>query len=381
VADVAADDQLRHTALHERHVAAGARFTEFGGWEMPVRYGSILDEHRAVRAAAGLFDLSHMGELHVRGADAAAALAGALVADPRRLATGRAHYSLLCAADGGIIDDLIVYRTAADELLVVPNAGNREAVAEELAARLQGREVALRDASLSTSLLAVQGPQAAAILAGLGVTDAASLRTYGCVPTVVAGCDVLLARTGYTGEDGFELFAAWTDGPPLWDALLEVGRAHGLVPVGLGARDTLRLEAGMPLYGNELDRTTNPFEAGLGRFVHLDREAEPDGSAAGFVGQDALRAVAARPLARQLVGLELRERGIPRHGYPVRQGADGADIGIVTSGSHSPTLDRAIAMAYVPPSAASAGTMLEIAIRDAAVPAEVVPLPFYRRPR
>jgi aminomethyltransferase len=167
----------------------------------------------------------------------------------------------------------------------------------------------------------------------------------------------------------------------LWDALLEAGRAHGLVPVGLGARDTLRLEAGMPLYGNELDRTTNPFEAGLGRFVHLDREAAPDGSAAGFVGQAALRAAASRPLARQLVGLVLRDRGIPRHGYPVRHGTDGAQVGVVTSGGHSPTLDEAVAMAYVPPSAASAGTMLEIVIRDAAVPAEVVPLPFYRRPR
>jgi aminomethyltransferase len=380
VADRAANDQRRRTALYERHVAAGARFTEFGGWEMPVRYGSILDEHRAVRAAAGLFDLSHMGELHVRGVEAAAALAGALVADPRRLAVERAHYSLMCAADGGIIDDLIVYRTAPDEFLVVPNAGNREVVAAELAERLRGHDVALRDASLDTSLLAIQGPNAAAILDGLGVAEAASLRTYGCAPAVVAGVDVLLARTGYTGEDGFELFAPWSDGARLWDALLEVGQARGLVPVGLGARDTLRLEAGMPLYGNELDRQTNPFEAGLGRFVHLDREPAPDG-AAGFVGQDALRDAASRPQARQLVGLALRDRGIPRHGYPVQHGSDGARIGVVTSGGHSPTLDQAIAMAYVPPSAASAGTMLQIAIRDAAVPAEVVPLPFYRRPR
>jgi aminomethyltransferase len=347
---------------------------------MPVRYGSIIDEHLAVRTAAGIFDLSHMGELRVRGPGAVAALAAALVADPARLAVGRAQYSLLCAPDGGIIDDLIVYRTAPDELLVVPNAGNREVVASELQQRLRGRAVELDDESLTTSLLAVQGPAAAATLADLSVRAARELRSYGCAPASVAGIDVLLARTGYTGEDGFELFSGWDDGPALWDALLQAGRERGLVPAGLGARDTLRLEAGMPLYGNELDRGTDPFEAGLGRFVHLERDAATTESG-DFVGRAALLEAARRGSTRQLVGLVLRDRGIARHGHAVRRPGTTDAIGIVTSGSLSPTLGQAIAMAYVPPSDASAGTMLEVVIRDATVPAEVVALPFYRRPR
>jgi aminomethyltransferase len=348
---------------------------------MPLRYGSILDEHRAVREAAGLFDLSHMGELRVSGADAAAALAGALVADPRRLAVGRAQYSLMCAPDGGIVDDLIVYRVGPDDLLVVPNAGNREVVAAELEGRLAGRGVKVADETLGTSLLAVQGPAAAAILADLGVDAAAGLRPYGCVHASVAGIPSLLARTGYTGEDGFELFVGWEAGPALWDALLDAGRRRGLMPAGLGARDTLRLEAGMPLYGNELDRSTQPFEAGLGRFVHLEREPEADGRSATFVGRAALVDATAAAPRRTLVGLVLRGRGIARHGHPVRTPGRPDAAGVVTSGSQSPTLGEAIAMAWVPPSDASAGTMLEVAIREAAVPAEVVPLPFYRRPR
>jgi aminomethyltransferase len=367
------------TALHGRHEALGARFTEFGGWEMPVRYGSIVDEHHAVRRAAGLFDLSHMGELRVRGPHAVAALAGALVADPGRLAVGRAQYSLICAPDGGIIDDLIVYRTGPSELLVVPNAGNREVVAAELADRLAGAGAELHDETLGTSLLAVQGPASVAILRPLTELDLASLRAYGSGRARVAGVDALLARTGYTGEDGFELFVPWDDGPGLWDALLDAGAAAGLVPCGLGARDTLRLEAGMPLYGNELDRQTNPFEAGLGRFVHLERDEA--GGARDFVGRDALVAASTGARSRQLVGLVLRERGIARHGYPVRRAGEAAAVGQVTSGSLSPTRGDAIAMAYVPPSAAATGTMLEVVIRDAAVPAEVVPLPFYRRAR
>jgi aminomethyltransferase len=367
------------TALHGRHQALGARFTEFGGWEMPVRYGSIVDEHQAVRRAAGLFDLSHMGELRVGGPDAVAALGRALVADPGRLDSGRAQYSLMCAPDGGIIDDLIVYRTGPSELLVVPNAGNREVVAAELADRLAGAATELGDETLGTSLLAVQGPAAVAILQPLTGLDLSSLRSYGSARASVAGVDAFVARTGYTGEDGFELFVAWDDGSRLWDALLDAGAPAGLLPCGLGARDTLRLEAGMPLYGNELDLQTNPYEAGLGRFVHLERD--PMGGASDFVGRDALAAASAGPLRRQLIGLVLRERGIARHGYPVRRALEAAPLGEITSGSQSPTRGDAIAMAYVPPSDAAPGTMLEVVIRDAAVPAEVVPLPFYRRAR
>jgi aminomethyltransferase len=364
------EGQPIRTALYASHVDCGARFTEFGGWDMPVRYGSIIDEHRAVRGSAGLFDLSHMGELRVRGRGAGEGLAHALVNDPRRLSMGRAGYSLLCTDAGGVIDDLIVYRVAEDGYLVVPNASNREIVAAELRERLAGYAADLIDETMTTSLVAVQGPAAAAIVGRLTTFDLAALRNYRAAPAAVADTSVLLARTGYTGEDGFELFCAWDDAPALWAALLEAGAANDLRPCGLGARDTLRLEAGMPLYGNELDRETTPFEAGLGWAVHLD---------GAFVGHDALAASAEAP-TKQLVGLALQGRGIARHGYPVMAAGEADPIGVVTSGSQSPTLGTAIAMAYVRPIDAVAGTMLDIAIRGAAVPAEVVPTPFYRRP-
>ncbi|HTS15633.1 MAG TPA: glycine cleavage system aminomethyltransferase GcvT [Candidatus Sulfotelmatobacter sp.] len=366
---------MRRTSLYDRHVAAGARLIEFGGWEMPVQYSGILEEHRAVRQAAGLFDLSHMGELFVSGPGAAAALAYALVSDPGRLALGRAQYSLICAPDGGLIDDLIVYRLAEERYLVVPNAGNREAVTEAVRDRLNGFDAALDDASLRTALLAVQGPRAQSIVAPLVDADLAGVRYYGITSARVHGIDALVARTGYTGEDGFELFVPEAAAPGLWDALLEAGRDAGVVPVGLGARDTLRLEAGMPLYGNELDRTVNPFEAGLARVVRLDKPGD-------FVGRQALQAALARPLSRTLVGLVLRERGVARHGYPVYAPAtETAPTGVVTSGTVSPTLGQSIAMAYVPSDAAALGTMQAVAIRDGRVAAEVVVLPFYARPR
>jgi aminomethyltransferase len=360
----------RRTALHAVHAELGARFTEFGGWDMPVRYGSIIDEHVAVRSAAGLFDLSHMGELRVEGPGAGEGLAWALVNDPRRLSPGRAGYSLLCQPDGGVIDDLIVYRLEEERYLVVPNASNREVVATELAARLSGHEAVLADETLTTSLVAVQGPAATATVGRLTDQPLEAIRNYAAAEATVAGIDVLLARTGYTGEDGFELFCAWDDAPALWAALADAGRDLSLLPCGLGARDTLRLEAGMPLYGNELDRGTTPFEAGLGWAVGLDRD---------FVGREALAASAEAPRKR-LVGLGLRGRGIARHGYPVAHPGEPEPTGVVTSGSQSPTLRRAIAMAYVRPEDAAAGTMLDIIVRDAAVSAEVEPLPFYRRP-
>jgi aminomethyltransferase len=363
---------LRPTALHEQHAQLGARFTGFAGWEMPVRYGSIIDEHQAVRSRAGLFDLSHMGELWVRGPGAATGLADALVNDAARLAVGRAQYSLMCAPDGGIIDDLIVYRTAPETFLVVPNAANTEVVAAELSARLEDHAADLEDATLATSLVAIQGPASERILAPLTDADLPSLRPSAVAEGTIAGIGALVARTGYTGEDGFELFVAWDDGPAVWDALLRVGEAESTMPCGLGARDTLRLEAGMPLYGAELGRDTNPLEAGLDRFVKLDREGD-------FAGRAALEAAASAPLERQLIGLRLVGRGICRHGAEVRRPGDQDPIGRVTSGSHSPTLGAAIAMAYSPPSDATAGTMLDVVIRGTSVPAEVVPLPFYRR--
>jgi aminomethyltransferase len=364
--------ELQRTALYDEHVALGARFTEFGGWEMPVRYGSIIEEHHAVRRAAGLFDLSHMGELRVSGSDAATGLATALVSDPGRLRVGRAQYSMICAEAGGVIDDLIVDRLADEDFLVVPSASNREVVAQALRDRLAGRDVSLLDETLSTSLVAVQGPAAVTIVTALTTLDLAAMRPYSAAEARVADLPALVARTGYTGEDGFELFVAWDDGPALWQALSIAGAHHGLVACGLGARDTLRLEAGMPLYGNELDRDTTPFEAGLGWVVKLDREQA-------FVGRADLERQAGGGLDKQLVGLVLRGRGIARHGYPVGRPGDAEPRGIVTSGTLSPTLGEAIAMAFVAPADAGTGTMLEIIVRGTAVPAEVVPLPFYRR--
>ncbi len=356
--------------LLDRHEALGARIVEFAGWLMPIQYAGILEEHRAVRSAAGLFDLSHMGELIVEGPEAGAALARALITDPPALAIGRAHYSMICAPDGGILDDLIVYRLAEDRFMIVANASNARVVSDALAERLDGSRAVLDDQSLATGLIAVQGPRSIEIVGRLTDLDLGAIRYYGIAEGVVAGIRAQVARTGYTGEDGFELFIDVDRAGPLWDALLDAGRPLGMVPVGLGARDTLRLEAGMPLYGNELSRAGNPFEAGLDRVVKL-------GKAGDFVGRGALERVAAEGVARRLAGLVLRDRGIARHGYPVLNAA--GQTGVITSGTMSPTLGLAIAMAYVAPADAGPGTMLAVEIRGARVAAEVVPLPFYKR--
>ena len=366
----AAAASLHQTPLHDRHLALGARLIEFSGWLMPVQYTGILEEHRAVRERAGIFDLSHMGELFVEGPDAGAALASALVTNPPALAVGRAHYSMICAPDGGIIDDLIVYRLGEDRFLVVANAGNAPTVSDALVERLAGFKAVLDDRSLATALVAIQGPRSVDIVRPLTDVDLDTLRYYAIAEGSVAGISALVARTGYTGEDGFEIFIDTARAGELWDALMAAGRPSGLAPIGLGARDTLRLEAGMPLYGNELDRTTNPFEANLGRVVKLDKPGD-------FVGRSALERVARDGVARRLVGLAMRGRGIARHGYPVL--GDERRSGVVTSGTQSPSLGEAIAMAYVATPDAATGTMLDVEIRGQRVPAEVVALPFYRR--
>ncbi len=363
---------MRQTALVERHRELGARLIDFAGWEMPVSYSGILEEHKAVRERVGLFDLSHMGEVWVSGAGAGTGLAASVVSDPTRLAEGRAHYSMICADDGGIIDDLIVYRVAPERFMVVPNASNREVVAAALGERLQGHDAALDDASLRTSLVAVQGPKAAQLLQPLTDVDLASLKYYAIAAGHACGQPALLARTGYTGEDGFELFVDWDLAAPIWDALLKAGEPFGIMPCGLGARDTLRLEAGMPLYGNELDRETNPYEAGLGRVVKLDKPND-------FVGRAALEKVAASGPAKMLVGLQMRGRSIARHGYPLSVPNDPGATGVVTSGAPSPTLGVPIAMGYLPPADATVGTMVEVTVRTTQAEAEVVPLPFYKR--
>ena len=377
----------KYTALYEQHKKAGASFTDFGGWQMPLKYESELAEHHAVRNAAGLFDLSHMGEVWVSGPDAAAFLDYALVGKLSAIAVGKAKYSLICNADGGIIDDLISYRRAEDRFLVVPNAGNAKVVAAALTERAGsaqdgGFDVVVEDVSAETSLIAVQGPNAEAILLSLVpvgqhalVTD---LKYYAAVEVGVSvnGTvqDLLLARTGYTGEDGFEIYIPNVDAAGLWESLLEIGEGHGLIPAGLAARDSLRLEAGMPLYGHELSRYVNAYAAGLGPVVSLAKESN-------FVGREALTAIKAAgvgtSVGQKLVGLKGTGRRAARAHYPVLK--DGMLVGEVTSGQPSPTLGYPVALAYVDVKYAEIGTTVDVDLRGKPEPFEVVALPFYKR--
>jgi glycine cleavage system T protein (aminomethyltransferase) len=363
---------LRHTPLHASHLALNARMVPYAGYEMPVQYTSIIDEHRTVRGAVGLFDLSHMGEIHLSGPEALAFARYAVVGDPGLLEPGQAQYSMLCLPDGGIIDDVIVYRVE-DGYLIVCNAANHDAVLahlESLGAH-GDFDVHVADRSDETALIAPQGPRAAEVLGRVTDLDLSALGNYRSTQGRVAGTECLVARTGYTGEDGFELFCAARRAQRLWDALISTGEDLGLKPCGLGSRDTLRLEAGMPLYGNELDRSVNPYEANLGRVVKLEKGE--------FVGRAALAAVQQTGPQRKLVGLVMRDEAIARHGYPVL--VDGAEVGVVTSGTLSPTLGERIAMAYVPAANAEVGAAVEVLVRERPHPAEQVKLPFYRRPK
>ena len=373
--------------LHEQHVALGAALTSFAGWQMPLRYTSDIAEHTAVRTAAGLFDLSHMGEIAVSGPDAAAFLDHALVGNLSALRVLGARYTMICAEDGGVVDDLIVYRDTEDTLMVVANASNHDTVLAAFAERAGGFDVLVEDRSPQTALIAVQGPRALDILRateGLAEAghDAETLKYYAAIPMTFEGKPVFVARTGYTGEDGFEFFLDAALAPALWQAFLAAGEPFGLVPAGLSARDSLRLEAGMPLYGNELDRTTTPHDAGLGRVVKLDK-VDDEGRPLPFVGRDALAGRAESAPARVLVGLEGLGRRAARHGYPVLSGtgADAVAVGTVTSGAPSPTLGHPVAMAYVTPELSAPGTELAVDVRGRVEPVRVVPLPFYRRPR
>jgi aminomethyltransferase len=369
----------RSTPLRGVHEQLGASMTEFAGWLMPLRYRSETAEHQAVRASAGLFDLSHMGEIIVAGPGAAAALDYALVGQPSSMAPGRARYTMICAADGGVLDDLIVYRLDDEEFLVVANAANTGVVQTALRERAGGHGTRITDRTEAYALIAIQGPAAAGILGPLTDVALDGVKYYTSHQATVAGREVLLARTGYTGEDGFELFSQPGDAEHIWMTLSGAGAAAGLVPAGLAARDTLRLEAGMPLYGNELGPDTTPFDAGLGRVVKLDKPGD-------FVGRDALAAAAQAPPRRVLVGLRGGTRRVPRHGYPVLW--DGQARGTVTSGAPSPTLGVPIAMAYVEPEVATGAAAgpdgapdgrLAVDIRGRAEPAALTPLPFYHR--
>jgi aminomethyltransferase len=369
----AATDELRHTPLHDLHVELGARMVPFAGYEMPVQYESIIEEHRTVRGAVGLFDLSHMGELEVRGDEAVAFLRYAVVSDPGAIEIGQAQYSMLCDDDGGIIDDLIIYRLDEQRFMVVCNASNRFAVIEQLMTLLEDGDLAaeVEDRSDATGLVAPQGPLAATVLARLTDLELDQVANYHFARGKVAGIECIVARTGYTGEDGFELFCDASRTRELWQAVAAAGAGDGIRPCGLGARDTLRLEAGMPLYGNELSRDTNPFEVNLGRVVKLEKGE--------FVGRPALQAVADAGPRRKLIGLQMVDNAIPRAGYEVRAGGDA--VGKVTSGTLSPTLGTKIAMALVPAALAGIGNEFEVMVRERPQRAEQVKLPFYRRPR
>jgi aminomethyltransferase len=366
----------RRTALDALHRALGATMTDFAGWDMPLRYASERDEHTAVRTRAGLFDLSHMGEITVTGPAAGEALDHALVGHISALAVGRARYTMICAPDGGILDDLIVYRLGDEEYMVVANASNAQVVLDAVTERAAGFDAAVRDDRDAYALIAVQGPESPGILKSVTDADLDGLKYYAGLPGTVAGVSALIARTGYTGEDGFELFVAPADAEKLWQALTEAGADAGLVPCGLSCRDTLRLEAGMPLYGHELTTALTPFDAGLGRVVKFDKPGD-------FVGREALTAAAAKAEAappRKLVGLVAEGRRVPRAGYPVVAG--GEVVGEVTSGAPSPTLGKPIAMAYVDAGHAAPGASgVGVDIRGTHEPYEVVALPFYKRQR
>ena len=358
---------MRRTPLFEKHEALGARMVPFAGYEMPIQYEGIVAEHRAVRNNAGLFDLSHMGEFFFKGRGAGTTIDRLVSSDIAGLAVGQARYGLLTNERGTIVDDVIVYRISDGEYMMVVNAANIAKDRVHVLAHLN-EDVALDDRSYSTALVAIQGPRAAEILASETDADVRSLPSFGVTHGRVAGVRATLARTGYTGEDGFEVFVTNADAPKVWDALLAAGRGNGIKPIGLGARDTLRLEARFSLYGNDIDETTDPIEAGLGWTCKLEKD---------FTGRDVIAAKKAEGPKRKIAGLVV-EGGVARHGHEVTD--DGAVVGRVTSGTYGPTVEKNIALAYVPTPLSKVGTSLGVRIRGKDVPATVVRTPFYRRP-
>jgi aminomethyltransferase len=364
---------LKRTALYEEHKKLGARLVPFAGWEMPVQYAGIVEEHRAVRTRAGLFDVSHMGEIELRGEHAAAVVDYLVTGEASSLADGRALYTCALNEQGTILDDLIVYRVAREVFLIVCNAGNRDKISAHFRKAAENH-CDFEDRSDDIALLALQGPKAIEIL-GLAGKEAAAckeLASFQFRDAVVANVHTTVARTGYTGEDGVEIFCAMSDAPHLWRTLVELGKDRGLEPTGLGARDTLRLEARLALYGNDIDETTNPLEAGLGWIVKMNKPM--------FIGKEALAAVSARGLSRKLVGFEMTGRGIARHGYPLLD-REGNPAGICTSGGPSPTLGKSIGLGYLPVSSSEVGAKFQVDCRGKPVDAVVVKTPFYKRNR
>lgn len=355
-------NELKETPLAAVHQQLGARMIPFAGWNMPVQYTSIVAEHQAVRQGVGLFDLSHMGELWITGPDALSNVQRLLTNDASVLEPGMAHYTFLTNPDGGIVDDLILYCISPQEYLLVVNAANIEKDRAWIEENLEGA-AELVDRSPETALIAVQGPLAAAVLQRLTDADLTEIKSFRFLQTPIAGVDVLLARTGYTGEDGFECLIAADDAVSLWQRLLEEGRDDGIVPVGLGARDTLRLEASLPLYGNDLSEETTPYEAGLGFFVKLDK--------GDFIGQAALKEQKEQGPKRRLVSFVMEEKGIPRHGYPICD-ESGRVIGQVTSGTHAPSLGREVGMGYVEVEHAVPDGSIWVQIRSRVLRARIV---------
>jgi len=360
------DAALKRTPLHAAHVRRGARMIPFGGWDMPVQYTGIIEEHRAVRSAVGCFDVSHMGEFEFRGPDAARVLQRLTTNDVSALAVGQVQYAVLCYEDGGIVDDLTLYRLADDHYMMTVNASNIDKDWAWVERHLDGR-VDAKNVSAETGLIAVQGPHAERLLARLADIDVPALGYYHFRRGRVAGVPGIVSRTGYTGEDGFELYLPAASTEAVWERLLTDGAADGAVPIGLGARDTLRLEMKYALYGNDIDQTTNPLEAGLGWVV---KPAKGD-----FVGRAAIEAVRAAGPRRRLVGFEMVERAVARHGYPILH--DGAPVGVVTSGSYGPSVDRYIGIGYVPTPLATVGTAIAVEVRGRGQTARVVKTPFH----
>ncbi len=359
------------THLYDEHLKLKAKIVDFHGWDMPIQYSNIIEEHTAVRTKVGLFDLSHMGRVWVRGKDRKAWLDRLLTIDIPKMAPGRCRYTFLLTEQGTVIDDLLVYEDADnDASLLVVNASNREKNLEWMKKQVGSSKVKIDDTTLKTSLIAVQGPKSVdAVKLSLDI-DPSSLKYYTFGRFAILGTkDCLVSRTGYTGEDGFEIFVPNALASKVWSALLKVGKKTGLKPVGLGARDTLRTEAGMPLYGQEIDDLTTPLEAGLDFAVAIDK---PD-----FIGKAALLARQKAGFLKKLTGFKMTGRRISRHGMDVLAG--GAKTGVVTSGTFSPSLDASIGMAHVKPEHAAPGTAIEIDVRGKREPATTVPLPFYKR--
>lgn len=360
---------LKRTPLYENHAGLGAKLVEFGGWEMPVQYTGIIEEHKACRSSAGLFDVSHMGEFDIKGPDALKFINRLITNNAAKMQVNQCLYSPMCYENGGVVDDLLVYKFSEDHYYFIVNAANIDKDFAWVQEKSSGMDVQVENISSQVAQIAIQGPKAEVILQKITGLDLAAIKYYWFTQGQVDGVEAIVSRTGYTGEDGFEIYIGSESASQIWDRLLNAGKDEGLVPVGLGARDTLRLEARLPLYGHEMDAEITPLEAGLGIFVKLDKED--------FIGKEALLKQKEEGLKRKLAGFEMVGRGIPRSHYPVKK--EGREIGMVTSGSPAPWLDKYIGLALVKTEYAAVDTEFEIEIRGKDIPAKVVKTPFYTR--